>query len=242
MKFLTMALFLGHIQADAIHDAINALKISVSKQGQQRIEKQANDVGRVLENIKDAKPVQKLEHALKKFAHTKEIHNIKKLDAKFVKSPLGKKMIKEWTDVGKVLEENLKETDNGVHFDNEKMDELSEEIDDVADTYETFFKSKWAKAYDKGWKAAFETQEAKEVGQAAEEFKKSPAGRKLKKEMRELKHSIKKNVKVTDVPEDWEHQLDMLKIEVDETGAQAIEKEMQDVEAVAKKIKHSKPV
>jgi len=31
--------------------------------------------------------------------------------------------------------------------------------------------------------------------------------------------ALKKHVKVTDVPEDWKKQVDMLKIEVDETGA-----------------------
>jgi len=33
MKYLTIALFLGQIQADAIHDAINGLKIEVSEAG-----------------------------------------------------------------------------------------------------------------------------------------------------------------------------------------------------------------
>lgn len=129
-----------------------------------------------MKEIENSEPVQKLEHSLKKFAHTKEINNIKKIDAKFAKSPLGKKMIKEWTDVGKVLEENLKETDNGVHFDNEAMDELSEELDDVADTYETFGKSRWAKAYEKGWNAALKTPEAGQVKKSAKEFKTSPQG------------------------------------------------------------------
>jgi hypothetical protein len=174
MKYTTIALFLGVVAADQIHDAINALKISVSKQGQHRIEKQAHDVEMTLKKIQHSTPVNKLEHALKKWAHTKEVHHLKVIDAKFVKSPLGKKMIKEWTDVGKVLEENLMETKQGVHFPNHKMDELSGEIDDVADTYETFFKSKWAKAYENGWKAAVHNQEAKGVKMAAKNFKQSP--------------------------------------------------------------------
>lgn len=161
MKYLTIALFLGHIQAtDAIHEAINALRIEVSPAGQKQIEKQAQDVKQTFKKIEHSVPVQKLEHSLKKWAHTKEVNNIKQIDAKFAQSPLGKKMIKEWTDVGKVLEENLQKTDNGVHFDNKHMDELSEEIDDVADTYEKFFKSKWSKAYERGWDAALKTKEA----------------------------------------------------------------------------------
>ena len=122
------------------------------------------------------------------------------------------------------------------------MDELSDEIDDVADTYETFFKSKWAHAYEAGWKAAVHNQEAKGVHKAAKNFKHSPQGKALKKEMKELKWAIKHNVKVSDIPEDWKHNADLLKVEVDETGAQAIEKEFNDVKDTAEKIKHSKPV
>jgi len=64
------------------------------------------------------------------------------------------------------------------------MDDLSDEVDDVADTYETFFKSKWAKAYEQGWKAAVHNPEAKGVKMAAKNFKQSPQGKALKKEMR----------------------------------------------------------
>ena len=54
------------------------------------------------------------------------------------------------------------------------MDELSDEIDDVADTYEKFFKSKWSKAYERGWDAALKTKEAKQVKKSMHKFKASP--------------------------------------------------------------------
>lgn len=47
---------------------------------------------------------------------------------------------------------------------------------------------------------------------------------------------------MTDVPEDWEQSLDMLKIEATDAGIKAIEKELNDVEEVAQKIKHTRPV
>lgn len=60
--------------------------------------------------------------------------------------------------------------------------------------------------------------------------------------MQELSQAIKQNVKVTDVPEEWKHHQNLLKIEVTEAGANEIEKEFNDVEHTAEKIKHSKPV
>jgi len=242
MKYLTIALFLGVASADAIHDAINALKIEVSPKGQKRIESEAHDVEMVLKKIQHSKPVNKLEHALKKWAHTKEVHHIKQIDQAFMKSPLGKKMVKEWTDVGRVLEQNLQETEQGVHFPNHKMDELSNEVDDVADTYEKFFKSKWAKAYEQGWHAALHNQQAKGVKGAAKNFKHSPQGQALKKEMRQLKHAIKQEVHVSDIPEDWKKNADLLKVEVNPAGQKVIEKEFNDVMQTGEAIKHSKPV
>ena len=53
-------------------------------------------------------------------------------------------MIKEWTDVGQVLGENLQVTKRGIHIPNDKLDELEKEIEDVADTYDTFYNSKYA--------------------------------------------------------------------------------------------------
>jgi len=61
----------------------------------------------------------------------------------------------------------------------------------------------------------------------------------LKKEMKELKHAIKKNVKVSDIPEEWKHNADLLKIEVNQAGEAAIEKEFNDVRDTAEKIEHS---
>lgn len=52
--------------------------------------------------------------------------------------------------------------------------------------------------------------------------------------------AIKKNLKVTDVPEDWKDQTNMLKITV--TDPEPIEESWDKVEATAKAIEHSRPV
>ena len=64
----------------------------------------------------------------------------------------------------------------------------------------------------------------------------------LEKELKELDASLQKNVKVSDVPEHWKDHAELLKIEVDETGAAAIEKEWNDVGHTWDKIEDSKPV
>ena len=72
-------------------------------------------------------------------------------------------------------------------------------------------------------------KEAAFVKMRGKQFKHSPAGQALKKEMQELKWAIKKNVKVSDLPKD---KTNMLKIEVSKEGQAIIEKEANDVGAV----------
>ena len=207
MKLLTLALFLGQISAAdlAMDEATNALKIEVSPNGQRRIENRIDRVARTIDKYSEAKPVQQLGHSLKKFAHTKEVAHIKEIDEKFMKSPLGKRLVKEWTDVGKVLEQNLEpdQKDGRIRFPNDKIDELSDELDDVADTYVKVGKSRWAKKYEKGWEAAFKTEEAHQVAEDFHDFRHSHAGNQIAGSIKRLKNAIKKNVKVTDVPEEW---------------------------------------
>lgn len=134
MKFYTIALFLGLITAEEYEDELaNQLKISISRKGEREIEKEARDVKHTWKRIEHSRPVRNLESSLKRWCHTKEMMDIKKLDKKFMESPEGKRLIAEWKDVGRVIKKNLKKTKSGLHFPNNKIDELSDELDDVAD-------------------------------------------------------------------------------------------------------------
>jgi hypothetical protein len=134
MKFATLAIFLGVISAEQFdEELINELKIEISKAGQRAIEKEARDVGMTLKKIENSKPVRNLEASFKRFAHTKEVHQIEQLDKKFLASPAGKRLMKEWRDVGQELKAHLKKTKNGIHYENKHIDDLSDELDDVAD-------------------------------------------------------------------------------------------------------------
>jgi len=117
MKFATLAIFLGVISAEQFdEELINELKIEISKAGQRAIEKEARDVGMTLKKIENSKPVRNLEASFKRFAHTKEVHQIEQLDKKFLASPAGKRLMKEWRDVGQELKAHLKKTKNGIHY------------------------------------------------------------------------------------------------------------------------------
>ena len=83
------------------------------------------------------------------------------------------------------------------------MQHLEDELDDVADQYEKLEKTKWKPAYDKAYHDWFTNDEAKSVHRRAQAFKHSPQGHKLKKEVKEFKHTVKDNVEVTDIPEHW---------------------------------------
>ena len=244
MKF-TIALFLGVISANQLEDLqdqVDLLKIRVSKAGQRSIEKEMNDVGNVAKEIKSHKAVRNLKNSFEKFAMSKEIANIKKIDKAFLASPEGKELVHEWMDVGHVLDEHLYKNKNGIHFPNEHMDELSDELNDVVHEYEQLEGSKWDKAYSAGWKAAFESKAGKQLGRRVKTFSETEEAKMLKKEIMEVKAAVKKHVKVTELPDHWKKEANLLKVEVSPEGQEAIEKEFNDIHDVMEDVKMSAPV
>lgn len=153
MKYFTIALFLGVITARDIEleeakAAINALKIKVSKAGKAAIEKEARDVHMTGEAIKNTRPVRNLQSSLERWAHSKEMMKLQKLDQEFLASPAGKRLVAEWKDVGRVLENNIYENESGIHIPNKALQEAGDELDDVGYQYKKLEKSKWAPKYD----------------------------------------------------------------------------------------------
>jgi len=239
MKYLTVALFLGAVST---YDITNMLKISVDEDGQERIADEAEDVANTWDHIKHSKPVRNLGGALKRWGHSKEVAHIKALDKKFLASPMGKKLVKEWKDVGEALEDNVYHNKKGIHITDEGLDEIADELEDVGETYEKLGKTRWAKAYHHAYKSAFHNKQFGGVKRAGKAFKYSKQGKWLRKEMHDLKVALKQEVKVTDIPEDWKKKTDLLKIEVSRRGQKAIEKEANDVHDVAEAIKDSRVV
>lgn len=111
--------------------------------------------------------------------------------------------MKEWHDFGVALKKSIKKTKNGVHIDNKAIANISDEADDVADQYDALDGSKWDKAYTAAWKAATHNKETASLKRRMHSFKMSAEGKALRKEMIDLKHAIKKNLKVTDIPKSW---------------------------------------
>lgn len=150
--------------------------------------------------------------------------------------------MREWQDFGEVLKEHIKETDDGIHIDNEAWDEIEDEAKDIEHQYDKLEGSEWDKAYTAGWEAATHNDEAHSVGRRWERFSKSKEWGMLAKELVELDEALKENVKVTDVPEEWKEGQNDLKISISETGAHEIEDEWNDVENTWDDIEHSRPV
>jgi len=164
------------------------------------------DVEEVWEDIEDSKVVRNLGDSIEEWANSDEIHAIKKLDKKFLKTERGKKMAAAWGSVFKKLDQMEKETftnDDELYIDNKHLDQLTDRVEDLEDQYESLEKSKWGKIYKKAYEKAFTNDEAHSVERRAKKFKHSKEGKSLKKELEDFGHSLEKNVEVTDVPERW---------------------------------------
>lgn len=168
------------------------LKIDVSKKGQLEIEKEIQDVKNVAKKIKDSKPVRNMGSSLKRWAKTPEVKALEALDKKFLASPEGKRLVQEWKDFGEVLKKHVKKTKTGIHIENGAWDEINDELDDVADEYESTFAkgSKWSKAYEAGWKKALSNKRAQSVARRWKVFEKSAEWKALDKELHDLDKSL----------------------------------------------------
>lgn len=123
-------------------DLEELLKITVSPAGQKVIESEAREVGETAKKIANSQPVRNLKASIKRWAHTKEMKRLETLDKKFLASPEGKRLMKEWHDFGVALKKSIKKTKNGVHIDNKAVNNISDEADDVADQYDSLDGSK----------------------------------------------------------------------------------------------------
>merc|ERR1711988_211936 len=178
---------------------MNALKISVNKVGQKVIESEAKDVMKVAKKIKNAPATKKLGKSIKQWAHSPAANRVRALDKKFLKSNDGKRLMKEWKDVGAVLKKHIKQ--------------VSKELDDVSDHYEYLGTTHWDAKYKAAYKKLFTNAAFKKVKLAAKNFKHSPAGKALKKEVMELGKAMKKHIKVTGVPPKWKRAMNGMETE-----------------------------
>jgi len=137
---------------------LDMLKIEVDETGAQAIEKEMQDVEAVAKKIKHSQPVKRVKRSFRNWAHTEETQAIKELDKKFLKSPQGQKLMKEWKEFGEALKAHVKETPNGIHIDNEAVQIIEEEADDITHEMEDFKKSKWQKKYERAWDKALSTK------------------------------------------------------------------------------------
>merc|ERR1712070_664275 len=172
-----------------------------------------------------AKSVRNLKSSLERWAKSDEVAALHKLDKAFWKSPEGQELFHEMKDFHDALKDHVKKTKTGIHIDNEGLQVIEDEADDVEHEDKMLHGSKWEKAYDAAWKKATSSPEAASVGRRFETFKKSAEAKALGKELMELKQALKTHVKVTDLPEDMQEEMALLKIEISKAGQAAIEKE-----------------
>ena len=94
-------------------------------------------------------------------------------------------------------------------INNHALGFLNKEISDVEDQFKSFNHSKWNKMYESALQKVFSNKQAKSLERRLKSFKASPQGKRLEKEMRELDASMKKNVKVTDLPKNFSEEDDL---------------------------------
>lgn len=91
-------------------DLDELIRITVSPQGQQKIEKEADDVKIAWDKIDDTPVVQNMGNKFNAWAHSPEVYKLKALDQQFLASPEGKRMMKEWREFAMAVKNNTHKT------------------------------------------------------------------------------------------------------------------------------------
>jgi len=134
--------------------------------------------------------------------------DLEALDKKFLATPRGKKMKAEIEDVFRQLDKSVYHNKQGMHIDNDDLQKVDDELTDVADEMKAFKKSKWNAAYNDKMQKVFNNKQAQSLHRRLVSFKNSKEGKALAKELKDFKMSLKKNVKVTDLPKAMEEESD----------------------------------
>jgi hypothetical protein len=128
------------------------------------------------------------------------------LDKKFFATPQGKKMEREAKDIFEALDDAVYHNKKGLHIDNDDLEDVDDEVSDFIDEVKKFKKSPWAKKYDLAMKKVFSNKQAQSLHRRMVAFKNSNEGKALGKEMKDFKMALKKNVKITDLPKNFEEE------------------------------------
>jgi len=112
-------------------------------------------------------------------------------------------LVQEWSDVFKTLDQAVYHNEKGLYIDNEKVQDVSDELDDIEYEYKKLGKTHWKPEFEQAYGAAFNNKEAHSVGRRFDSFEHSSEGQALKKEVDDFGRALDENVKVTDIPQDW---------------------------------------
>ena len=140
------------------------------------IEEAWDDVEKVGKAIQNSRPVRNLKSSLERWGASDEVETVAKTEKAFMKTKQGQRMVQEWEDVFKTLDETIYHNDKGLYIDNDHIDDLSDELDDVEHQYKKLAKSPWGKKFEEVYTDAFTNKEFKSVDRRAKAFGKSPEG------------------------------------------------------------------
>jgi len=104
---------------DLPEDAASMLKVTITDP--KPIERAADDVETAWNDIKDSRAVRNVGSSAERWVQSPEVKNIQKLDKEFLATERGQRMVAEWEDVFRTLDEAVYHNDQGIHIDNDDV-------------------------------------------------------------------------------------------------------------------------
>mmetsp|Transcript_12918 Transcript_12918/g.20024 ORF Transcript_12918/g.20024 Transcript_12918/m.20024 type:complete len:335 (-) Transcript_12918:51-1055(-) len=177
------------------------LKVTLPKEGQDKLEDEWEDVEVELRKLHANPHWHAIKENLKEWGETPEAKHLDETLDSYGKSAEGQKLIKELKEAIDTLDKDIKEIPDGFEIDNDDLNEIKDEIDDAGDELDKLDTSAWGRKIEDAGKAAFDEAHWKKVEQEFEAWTKTPDAKKLAEEVEDIDDVFDDYLKVEDLPQ-----------------------------------------
>jgi len=177
------------------------LKVTLPKEGQDKLEDEWEDVEVELRKLHANPHWHAIKENLKEWGETPEAKHLDETLDSYGKSAEGQKLIKELKEAIDTLDKDIKEIPDGFEIDNDDFKEIEDEFKDVEDETNRLSTSEWGKKLREASFDAFEESHWLKVEKEYTAWAKSDAGEAFGEEVRDLDIVLDDYLKVEDVPQ-----------------------------------------
>ena len=176
------------------------IRVQLPPAGQKALKKEYHGVEVEVQKFSKSKHAEVIKTNFDFWAGTDEFKNLNSTITDFKNSDAGHKLHDEVEDYFKAIDNATHEIENGFEIDNDQLETIEDESKDVELEFKQLHKNGWGDKLGDAYKKAFQEEHMQNIGKELDDFAKSDEGKQMGRDIEDIGDVLKKNVKVTDLP------------------------------------------